>query len=100
MEVKDAQGNKAYARDYSLKTVRYRTELTGDGSEYHVVIDDGRVARQSSDKDRRRTPAEAGEAIVDFVQEVLEASEANSTKDRKALMEALKKVRPAVPPGT
>jgi hypothetical protein len=100
MEVTDARGNKAYAQDYSLQAVRYRTNLIGDGSEYYVLLDDGQVARPVSDKDRLRTPAEAAEAIGDFVQEVLEESEARSAKDTKALMEALQRVRPAVPPGT
>ena len=96
MEVTDAHGNKAYARDYSLATVRYRTNLINDGSEYYVLLDDGQVARQSSNQDRRRTLSETVEALGDLVQEY----SVGSAENRRALTEALKKVRPAVPPGT
>lgn len=101
MEVTDAHGNKSYARDYSLESVRYKTNLTGDGSEYYVLLDDGHVARHASDQDRQRTRKEERQAATEFVKELFEGVNlTGSEQTARELREALKNVQPVPPPGT
>src|SRR5262249_55657648 len=81
MPVVDAQGNTAWARDYSLATVRYRDNLIGDGSEYYVLLDDGSVARRTSNAHRLRTPEEDREAQIDAVHEMFKGLDVMGPRD-------------------
>jgi hypothetical protein len=95
MEVVDRRGNKSYARDYSLDTVRFRENLTGDGSEYYVLLDDGKVARQDSSAHRRRTSEEDREAANEFVKELFDGIDIMGPKDAgEKLRKALEGVKP------
>jgi hypothetical protein len=95
MEVVDGRGNKSYARDYSLDTVRFRENLTGDGSEYYVLLDDGKVARQDSSAHRRRTSEEDREAANEFVKELFDGIDIMGPKDAgEKLRKALEGVKP------
>jgi hypothetical protein len=96
MEVVDESGHKTYARDFSLETIRYRTNLTGDGSEYYVLLDDGKVARRDSRAHRLRTPEENREGINELVTEMFGMSSAQlAEKWRRETEESMKAVREA-----
>jgi hypothetical protein len=96
MEVVDKHGNKSYARDFSLETIRYRENLTGDGSEYYVLLDDGKVARQDSRAHRRRTPEENREGVNELLGEMFGMSPTQlAEKWRRETAESMKAVREA-----
>jgi hypothetical protein len=95
MEVVDRRGNKSFARDYSLDTVRFRENLTGDGSEYYVLLDDGKVARQDSNAHRLRTAEEDRQAAKEFVNELFDGIDIMGPKDAgEKLRKALEGVKP------
>jgi hypothetical protein len=101
MEVVDQHGKKKYARDYSLNTVRYRENLTGDGSEYYVLLDNGNVAREKSDAHRTRTPEENRQAAKELVAELFDGVDIMGPKDAgEKLRKALEGVKPAAPVDT
>jgi hypothetical protein len=96
MEVVDKSGHKAYAHDFSLETIRYRTNLTGDGSEYYVLLDDGKVARQDSGTDRLRTREENREGVKELLGEIFGMSPTDlAEKWRRETEESMKAVRDA-----
>jgi hypothetical protein len=98
MEVRDAHGKKKYARDYSLDTVRYRENLTGDGSEYYVLLDNGSVVREDSDAHKYRTPEENRQAAKELVAELFDGIDIMGPKDAgEKLRKALEGVKPATP---
>jgi hypothetical protein len=70
VEVLDALGNKSYVQDHTLATVRTRVSLTQDGSEYYVLLGDGRVARKDLNAPKLRTRAEDREAVKALVDEL------------------------------
>jgi hypothetical protein len=95
MEVTDARGKKSYARDYSLDTVRYKENLTGDGSEYYVLLDNGSVVREDSNAHRQRTPEENRQAAKEFVAELFDGVDIMGPKDAgEKLRKALEGVKP------
>ena len=97
MEVTDKRGKKGFARDYSLDTVRYRENLTGDGSEYYVLLDDGGVVREDSTAHKHRTPEENRQAAREFVDELFEGVDIMGPKDAgEKLRKALEGVKPPV----
>lgn len=97
MEIAGADGSKTYARDYSLGTVRYKENLTGDGSEYFVLLDDSHVARQdaSHEHDRKRTTAENREAAKELVDMLFQGVDLRTPESAaRELREALDQVKP------
>jgi hypothetical protein len=106
MEVVDKHGNKSYARDFSLEAIRYRTNLTGDGSEYYVLLDDGKVARRDSRAHRLRTPEENREGVNELLGEMFGMSPTQlaekwrreTAESMKAVREAANSVKPAPKP--
>ena len=74
MKTVDQSGQEVYARDYSLATVRFRQNLTQDGSEYYVLVDDGNIARRdapgNSTAHRRRTAEEQRQARRELGEEL------------------------------
>jgi hypothetical protein len=98
MEVAGRDGKKTYARDYSLDTVRYRVNLTHDGSEYYVLLDDGNVARQDSNAHKLRTSEENRQAATEFVAELFDGIDLAGPKDAgEKLRKALEGVKPNPP---
>lgn len=96
MEVVDKDGSKSYARDFSLETIRYRTNLTGDGSEYYVLLDDGKLARRDSGAHRLRTPEENREGVNELFTEIFGMSSAQlAEKWRRETEESMRAVREA-----
>lgn len=70
MKAIDQSGQAIYAYDHSLETVRYRQNLTSDGNQYYVLVDDGTIARRDAPPDsaahRLRTAEEQRRAKDDF----------------------------------
>ncbi|MFL5087799.1 MAG: BPSL0067 family protein [Xanthobacteraceae bacterium] len=70
MKAIDQSGQTIYAYDHSLETVRYRQNLTSDGSQYYVLVDDGTIARRDAPRDsaahRLRTAEEQRRAKDDL----------------------------------
>jgi hypothetical protein len=101
MPVVEKDGSTSYARDYSLATVRLRVGITGDGSEYYVLLDDGSIARRDSNKDRLRTPEEERLAVRALINELFEGV---NLGDPKAQAEMLRKacegMKPPAPPSS
>jgi hypothetical protein len=98
MEITEKDGSKSYARDYSLATVRVKVGITGDGSEYYVLLDDGSIARRDSKADRLRTPEEERLAVRALVNELFEGIDLG---DPKAQAEMLRKACEGMkPPAT
>ena len=97
----DKNGQKAWRHNFSLKTVTTRVDLTGDGSEYYILLDDGSVARRDSPHDVLRTAEEQKQAVRAFVGELFEGVNVGGSKEAGAkLREALEGVKPvtAAPP--
>jgi hypothetical protein len=98
MVITDKHGNKSYARDYSLNTVRYKENLTGDGSEYYVLLDNGDVARKDSNEHRHRTSEEDRQAAKELVAELFDGIDIMGPKDAgEKLRKALEGVKPVSP---
>jgi hypothetical protein len=99
-EIVDKDGKKIYGHDYSLDTIRTKSELTGDGSEYYILLDDGEVARKDSPvADRPRSPEENREAVKELVTELFgmtsEEFAEKVRRDAQELRNAADSVRPA-----
>jgi len=66
----DQCGQAIYAYDHSLETVRYRQNLTSDGNQYYILVDDGTIARRDAPRDsaahRLRTAEEQRRAKDDL----------------------------------
>lgn len=70
-EVTDKSGNKIYGQDYRYDTVRTRTNLTSDGSEYYILLDDGKVARHDdAAQDLKPTKQETKQVVKELVDEI------------------------------
>lgn len=89
----DQDGNQAWRRDFSIKTVMVKTDLTKDGSEYYVLLDDGSVARRDSPDDVKRTAEEQKQAVGGFVDGLFEGVDLGKDAGAK-LREALEGMRP------
>jgi hypothetical protein len=78
-----------YTRDNSFERLRYRSNLTGDGSAYHVLMGDGTVARRdiAATTTRSATNREIVAEVVDYLFEDIDVKP--SPTSAKALKEAL-----------
>ena len=97
----DKDGNKSWRHDYSLKTVMVKMDLTSDGSEYYVLLDDGTVARRDSRNAVQRTAAENKQAAHSYAEELFEGVDVAGSKEAGAkLRQAIEGLRaaPAAPP--
>ena len=95
MAVTGKDGETRYARDWSYDTVRHAENLTGDGSEYYVLLDDGNVARKESTEHRLRDDRKA---VKQFVAELFDGIDFMGPKDAGAkLRKALKDEKPHSP---
>jgi len=69
-ETVDKSGNRIYGMDYRYQTISKRLNLTSDGSEYYILLDDGKVARDDSAPDLRPNQEETKKAVKDLVDEI------------------------------
>ena len=69
-EVIDKNGNKIYGQDFRYQTVGKRVTLTSDGSEYYILLDDGKVARQDAAPDLRPSKEESKQFVKELVDEM------------------------------
>jgi hypothetical protein len=69
-EVIDKSGNKIYGQDYRYQTVSKRRNLTSDGSEFYILLDDGKVARRDTAPDLRPTQQQTKQVAKEIVDEI------------------------------
>jgi hypothetical protein len=97
MKVIDQSGQAIYAYDHSLETVRYRQNLTSDGNQYYVLVDDGTIARRDAPRDsaahRLRTAEEQRRAKDDLREAVFPKALAEEIS--KQMQETSKALREA-----
>lgn len=86
-----------YTRDNSFERLRYRSNLTGDGSAYHVLMGDGTVARRdiAATTTRSATNREIVAEVVDYLFEDIDVKP--SPTSAKALKEALDNLKTSKP---
>ena len=91
-DVPDPDGS--YGRNYALETVRYRTNLINDASEYQVLLTNGQVARRDSGTGPRRhlTDQQVATEVVDYLLDGIDLGP--SAGASKELREALEKMQP------
>jgi hypothetical protein len=92
----DKDGRTSWRHDYSLKTLSVHADLTGDGSAYYILLDDGHVARHDSPDSLRRTKDEDRQVVRAFVNELFEGVDiaGDAKRSGERLREALEGVKP------